>query len=357
MPSSAPSVPTSNPTQAPEITFQIYQVIQSRHCISPFSLSLIIQLVRSAGVTAAAWNSNADAEWAFRQAVAKSTESDANDSSEDNDSRRLSVLLSGRRLSGVVSSVLPEEVTINSVVSLNEVTGSSGKILDEVIPSGIGINYNITVDYTRFGFEDADSFFQYIKLKLVTALKTGKFLSNLQAYLEFNDVHMMPTVISGPEDMVSLLNYAYVGRVRGTDPPTSEPTQGRPTNTPTSLGIRIRYFEIVAGVIISAFLYGIYYIISVATGYLRPRSKHDLRAKNIKNLGLVELKTRQNSDYTCPTESFTLGSRSFDNLDYFPSIDEYVDMLESGFEDYDMYPDNATITTADHSDPYLDGNL
>jgi hypothetical protein len=200
---------------------------------------------------------------------------------------------------------------------LNVVTDSGGRKLEEVIPAGIGINYNITVDYTRFGFDDPVQFYKYLSSNIFNSIKAGKFQTNLHNYMEEFGVHIMPTVETTDLDLITLLNFVYIGTDIRTDPPTSEPTVGGPTNSPTPIpAVTFRYFEIVAGIVITTFLFGIYYIVSVATGFLRPRSKYDLNSKLDKTVGLVELQNRKDTDITISVNS------SVKSFDFLPVVDE-----------------------------------
>jgi len=163
-------------------------------------------------------------------------------------------------------------------------------------PSGIAINYNVSLPINRLGYTDADLCHAVLAGQLYDSIASGNFSSFIQAEAINNGASFMTNASSSSSDFAPL-NYVRVQTGYVTRPPTSYPTAtpSRPTVTPTA-GPTVTpegpqlYHEIVAGIVLTSCALGLFFVTSIVVGLLRvdkmdpPRKKaQDIELQSLSN--------------------------------------------------------------------------
>lgn len=194
--------------------------------------------------------------------------------------------------------VYPDEITFFLTTSLTKEVENvvEGRRYLETAASGIGILYNVTININRFGFTDPEACFDTLSGQLLSGLANGNFSRSIQEYSVLLGTDSFTQATSSLSDY-TILQWVYVGQAVATQPPTSTPTQppsSTPTTPPTPKPFRPIYFELVAGIVITAVSVGIYYITTVITGLLRADQKfekklYDEQKPNVDYLDVKKL--------------------------------------------------------------------
>lgn len=198
-------------------------------------------------------------------------------------------------VAATMPGVYPDEVTFNLITSLRtEVEGSrkleedsqdkldghlDSRQLVQYSPSGIGINYNVTLNIERFGFYDAALCFQTLQGQLNTAIANGNFTTFIQQNSLAFGTPLFTNATSGSSDYV-VREFVYVGQGINTQPPTSMPSSAptHPSSMPTSQPthsplpnwfVHPRYFEMIGGLVIAIVVFSAWYVTTVLMGVAR----------------------------------------------------------------------------------------
>jgi hypothetical protein len=143
-------------------------------------------------------------------------------------------------------------------------------------PTGIAVNYNVTLPIQRLGFTDPDLCYATLSYQLISAVVGGNFSAFIQAESNNNGVASLLGNASSTSSDFAILNYVRVATGLITQPPSSYPTAtpSMPTSMPSAAptsppeGPHL-YNEIVAGIVLTCAGIGVYYATSVALGLLR----------------------------------------------------------------------------------------
>jgi len=143
-------------------------------------------------------------------------------------------------------------------------------------PTGIAVNYNVTLPIQRLGFTDPDVCYSTLSSQLISAIVGGNFSSFIQAEANNNGVATLLGDASSSSSDFAILNYVRVATGLVTQPPSSYPTAtpSMPTSMPSSAptsppeGPHL-YNEIVAGIVLTCAGIGVYYTTSLILGLLR----------------------------------------------------------------------------------------
>lgn len=143
-------------------------------------------------------------------------------------------------------------------------------------PTGIAVNYNVTLPIQRLGYNDPDLCFAVLSAQLVDSIASGNFTELIQQEAVNNGVDSILGSASTTASDYAGLGYVRIATSLVTAPPSSYPTAtpSQPTTTPTSGPTkpppqRPVYFEIVAGVVLTSVALGLFYATSVILGLLR----------------------------------------------------------------------------------------
>jgi hypothetical protein len=199
------------------------------------------------GLDAYQFNTDEKAQWAFRCAIAN-------------------------QFVTLGDPVYCDKVTFNLVTSLTTTRKlQNGRKLVE--KSGIGINYNVTVNIEQLGFTDPTETYETLSSQLVLAIANGNFTEEIQNQADILGVSTLLSAGSSSSDF-TLREFVYVFTEIITNPPTGAPTgapttpSSVPTSAPTHMGGR-KKFEVVAGLILTSIFILLQYLVTVATSYSR----------------------------------------------------------------------------------------
>lgn len=184
-------------------------------------------------------------------------------------------------------------------------------------PSGVAINYNVTVDVRALGFDDADLCYATLSTQLIDSITSGNFSSLIQAEAVNNGVTSILGNASSSESDFAILNYVRVFTGKTTNPPTSYPsaTPSRPTTSPTSSPTKPPepphlYLEIVAGIVLTACSLALFYLTSIVIGALRSdvevpkKNKTDMMLRNVSAADLEQKIDHDELNWDENTDSF-----------------------------------------------------
>jgi hypothetical protein len=143
-------------------------------------------------------------------------------------------------------------------------------------PTGIAVNYNVTLPIQRLGYNDPDLCFAVLSAQLVDSIASGNFTALIQAEAVNNGVDAILGSASTSSSDYAGLGYVRIATSLVTSPPSSYPTStpSQPTTTPTSGPTkppppRPVYFEIVAGLVLTSVALGLFYTTSIILGLVR----------------------------------------------------------------------------------------
>lgn len=143
-------------------------------------------------------------------------------------------------------------------------------------PTGIAVNYNVTLPIQRLGFTDPDLCYATLSSQLISAITGGNFSNFIQAEAHNNGVGGLMGNSSSSTSDFAILNYVRVATGLLTQPPSSYPTAtpsmptSMPSAAPTSPDEGPHIFnEIVAGIVLTSAGIGVYYVTGLILGLLR----------------------------------------------------------------------------------------
>lgn len=143
-------------------------------------------------------------------------------------------------------------------------------------PTGIAVNYNVTLAIQRLGYNDPDECFAVLSLQLTDSIASGNFTALIQEEAVNNGVSSILGSASTSASDYAGLGYVRIATSLVTSPPSSYPTStpSRPTTTPTSGPTKTPpprpvYFEIVAGLVLTSVALGLFYVTSIILGVVR----------------------------------------------------------------------------------------
>lgn len=161
-------------------------------------------------------------------------------------------------------------------------------------PSGVGINYNVTIgNIQRFGFSDPADCYNSLSNQLVAGINDGSFTKYLKTFSEAYNVTILPDASSEAKDFIFLRQFVYVQTPMETYPPSGFPTEipTGPTGVPSSFAPSLfpteanhpkLLYEIVAGITLTGILCSLAYLSSVVTGLLRHKPSHGENVSEFK---------------------------------------------------------------------------
>lgn len=240
------------------------------------------------------------------------------------------------------------------------------------IPSGIGLNYNVTIhSIERLGYNDPALCFQTLSTQLIEGVKNGNFTSALAGFVAALNVTILPSASSSAADFVFLRDFVYVGTPMMTNPPssypttvpsgpTSQPSLAKHSVSPTAFVPKSIYFDIGIGVTLACCAFYFVYMTSVVTAALR-RSPDwsDALQEQQKAAALDKAKTiMSNSSFFSRLE--TLGQAKKNEIERRISeskalnglaVDGDDDAVGGGFLDPDNPMTNHIITVKEPDSP------
>jgi len=160
-------------------------------------------------------------------------------------------------------------------------------------PTGIAVNYNVTLPIQRLGYNDPDLCFAVLSAQLVDSIASGNFTALIQEEAVNNGVDSILGSASTSSSDYAGLAYVRIATSLVTSPPSSYPTStpSQPTTTPTSgptkpPPIRPVYFEIVAGLVLTSVALGLFYVTSIILGIVR-----------VDNVAVPKSEKKSNADH------------------------------------------------------------
>jgi len=194
-----------------------------------------------------------------------------------------------------IASTMPgvgaENVVINLVKTLTttvstakHVRRSLQDVNETIVASGIGINYNITVNIVAFNFVVGASCYEFLSSQLITAIVDGNFTQYLKDEAANNNVNDLFKNASSTATDLTIKSYAFVAS-KTTSYPSSSPT-GAPSNmsspTPEYL-LPPQDFDLVGSMVIAAIVFATIYLTSVVIGCFRNSPDNKGRLPAIKS--------------------------------------------------------------------------